>query len=89
MASQKNGVLYTGVTSDLNKRTWQHRESITDGFTAKYHVKRLVYYELHESAEAAILREKQIKKWKRLWKLELIEKMNLHWEDLWPSIATP
>jgi len=87
LASHKNGVLYTGVTSDLTKRTWQHREGIVEGFSKKYHVKRLVYYELHASAEAAIIREKQIKRWKRLWKLELIEKMNPHWQDLWPMIA--
>lgn len=87
MASQKNGVLYTGVTSELVKRTWQHKEGVTGGFADQYKAKRLVYYELHDSAEAAITREKQIKKWRRLWKLDLIEQTNPGWRDLYNDIA--
>ena len=87
VASQKYGVLYIGVTSDLLKRGFQHREEIIDGFSKKYHAKRLVYFELHDSAESAIMREKQLKKWNRVWKIELIEKQNPHWLDLWPQIA--
>ena len=81
LASQRNGTLYIGVTSDLIKRIWEHKESLIDGFTKKYHVKNLVYYEQHHSADTAILREKQLKKWRRQWKLELIEKFNPGWKD--------
>ncbi len=86
LASKKNGTLYIGVTSDLIKRTWQHKEGIADGFTKKYGVKRLVYYEQHDTAENAIRREKRLKSWKRQWKLELIEKFNPKWEDLYANI---
>ncbi len=82
MASKKDGVIYIGVSSDLIKRNWQHKEGMTEGFSKKYWVKRLVYYEIHESAESAITREKQIKKWNRAWKVELIEKQNPEWKDL-------
>jgi len=81
MASKKRGVLYIGVTSDLIKRNWQHREG-TGGFTKDYWVKRLVYYEMHETAESAITREKQLKKWNRDWKIRLIEEANPAWLDL-------
>ena len=86
LASQRNGTLYTGVTSDLIKRIWQHRNEVTEGFTAKYQVHFLVWYEQHASMETAIAREKQIKKWRRAWKIDLIEKMNPQWRDLWPEI---
>lgn len=86
MASKPYGVLYTGVTSDLIKRIWQHKESVVDGFTKDYHVKKLVYFEQHENAESAILREKRIKKWYRAMKIDLIEKQNPLWEDLYPSL---
>jgi putative endonuclease len=76
LASQRNGTLYTGVTSNLVQRIWQHKNAQMEGFTQKYEVKQLVYFERHATAENAITREKQIKKWKRTWKLELIEKEN-------------
>lgn len=82
MASRRNGTLYTGVTSNLPCRVWQHRTRATGGFTARYNVHRLVYMEPHESMEAAIVREKQIKEWQRAWKLRLIESVNPGWRDL-------
>jgi len=87
LASQRNGTLYTGVTSDLPRRIWQHKEGLVQGFTRKYFVKRLVYFEIHDTALSAITREKQIKKWRRAWKLDLIEKRNPGWEDLYELIA--
>jgi putative endonuclease len=87
MASQRNGTLYVGVTSDLIKRIWQHRNHVVDGFTDKYHVELLVWFEQHESMVSAIGREKAIKKWNRAWKLNLIEKTNPDWQDLWPVIT--
>ena len=87
LASQPNGTLYTGVTNDLVRRVWEHRNDTIDGFTKQYGVHRLVYYELHTSMIEAIRREKQIKKWRRAWKIELIEKENPDWRDLWPSIV--
>ena len=86
LASKRNGTLYIGVTSDLVKRAWEHRNGVTDGFTKKHNVHTLVYYEVHEDMTSAILREKQMKKWRRAWKLELIEKLNPIWKDLWPDI---
>ena len=86
LASKRNGTLYIGVTSDLVKRAWEHRSGSTDGFTKKYNVHTLVHFELHEDMSSAILREKQMKKWRRAWKLELIEKSNPDWKDLWPDI---
>ena len=85
MASDRNGTLYIGVTSDLIKRVWQHKKE-KKGFTGRYEVFDLVYYEPHVSMEAAIVREKQMKEWKRLWKLKLIDAMNPDWKDLWPEI---
>ena len=79
LSSKRNGTLYTGVTSDLIKRVYEHKNGLADGFTKKYNVHNLVWFEKHESAEAAITREKQIKKWKRAWKLKLIEKENPDW----------
>jgi len=86
LASSRNGTLYTGVTSDLIKRTWQHRKHLMDGFTKRYGVARLVWYELHVTMETAIRREKCIKKWNRAWKVRLIDETNPSWRDLWPDI---
>ena len=86
LASKRNGTLYIGVTSDLIKRAWEHKNDQVDGFSKKYGVHDLVYYELHENMVSAITREKQIKKWNRAWKLELIEKENSDWKDLWEEI---
>lgn len=87
LASGRNGTLYVGVTSDLIGRTWQHREHIVDGFTKRYAVTRLMWYEMHGTMETAILREKQIKKWKREWKVQLIDESNPSWRDLWSDIT--
>jgi len=87
VASKPNGTLYTGVTSDLVKRVYEHKDGLADGFTKKYDVHRLVYFEMHEDMNAAIAREKQIKKWDRAWKLELIEKGNPAWKDLYDDIV--
>jgi len=87
LASQRNGTLYTGITSDLIKRVWQHKNSLIEGFTKKYFIKNLVYFEAHNSAEEAIKREKQIKKWNRSWKLRLIEDKNPNWDDLYKNIV--
>ena len=87
LASKRNGTLYTGVTSELIKRIWEHKNNLTEGFTKKYQVHLLVYYELHEDMQAAITREKQIKKWHRLWKINMIEKTNPKWHDLWLEIT--
>ncbi len=87
LASDRNGTLYTGVTSDLIGRVWQHREHLVDGFSKRYCVTRLVWYELHSTMDSAITREKRIKKWNRTWKLELIQKSNPKWLDLWPQIT--
>lgn len=86
LASQRNGTLYTGVTSDLVQRVWQHKNSVVDGFSQKYHVHLLVWYEIHESMESAIAREKTLKGWRRDWKLRLIEAMNPQWQDLYENI---
>lgn len=87
LASKRRGTLYIGVTSDLVRRVWQHREGLTEGFTSRYGVKTLVWYELHPSMESAIGREKAMKKWLRRWKLELVEQSNPDWRDLWPDIT--
>jgi len=87
LASGRNGTLYIGVTSNLVQRVWQHREEFVDGFTRDYNVKDLVWYEQHDSAEAAIAREKQLKKWKREWKIQLIEATNPYWNDLYLEIS--
>ncbi|WP_334188642.1 GIY-YIG nuclease family protein [Noviherbaspirillum sp.] len=83
LASQRNGTLYTGVTRDLVRRTWEHKEDAVSGFTSKYGVHLLAWYEIHTSIDAAITREKQIKKWNRDWKLRLIEESNPTWQDLY------
>ncbi len=85
-SSGRNGTLYTGITSNLIKRIWEHRTEAVDGFTKEYGVKTLVWYELTENPEAAIAREKQIKAWKRGWKLKLIEERNPEWRDLYQDI---
>ena len=86
MANEKRGTLYVGVTSNLVQRVWQHKQGVAEGFSLKYGTKSLVYYELHDSMESAIRREKQIKKWRRQWKLDLIFESNPGWNDLWESI---
>ena len=86
LASDRNGTLYVGVTSDLVQRTWQHREHLVDGFAEKYGVSKLVWYELHGAMETAITREKRIKKWNRQWKIRLIEQQNPYWNDRWVEI---
>ena len=85
LASKKGGTLYCGVTSDLPRRWWEHREGITGGFTTRYGVKRLVWWEWHDGIEAAIHREKRLKKYKREWKIHLIERDNPDWNDLFPQ----
>jgi putative endonuclease len=87
MASQKNGTLYIGVTSDLKKRVWEHKNNVIEGFTEKYDVHDLVWYEPHENAESAITREKQMKEWKRDWKIKRIEEMNPNWNDLFDRVC--
>jgi putative endonuclease len=87
LSSKRNGTLYTGVTSDIIKRVYEHKQNVVEGFTKKYNIHVLVWYEIHDSAESAINREKQIKKWKRTWKLKLIEKDNPEWIDLYESIC--
>jgi putative endonuclease len=86
LASKRNGTLYVGVTSDLIKRVWEHKQDAVEGFTQKYKVHTLVYFEQHEVMLDAIQREKQIKKWERAWKIELIESCNPEWRDLWEEI---
>jgi putative endonuclease len=87
LASKLNGTLYVGSTSDLVRRAWEHKIKAIPGFAAKYGVDRLVWYEEHESLAAVALREKRIKGWKRLWKIQLIEKDNPQWIDPYPTLA--
>lgn len=87
LASGYNGTLYIGVTSNLIQRIWQHKNDLVEGFTEKYGVHSLVYYELHEQMLTAIEREKQLKKWNRQWKIDLIEKTNPTWKDLWEGLV--
>ena len=87
LASKRNGTLYVGVTSDLVQRVWQHKNDQVEGFTKRYGVHTLVWYEAHESMESAIGREKAIKGWRRAWKLALIEKDNPSWRDLYGEIV--
>jgi len=86
MASGRNGTLYIGVTSDLVKRTWEHRNGLAAGFTKRHRCKLLVWYENYDDLQQARLRELQMKKWKRLWKLSTIEALNPEWRDLYPSL---
>ena len=87
LASQRDGTLYIGVTNDLARRVWEHKTDAVNGFTKKYRVHWLVWYELADTARAAITREKQLKKWNRVWKLRLIEEMNPDWKDLYDEIT--
>jgi putative endonuclease len=87
LANKRNETLYIGHTDDLVKRLWQHRNNMMPGFTARYGIKTLIWHEAHETRESAFLRERQIKRWNRAWKLELIEKQNPQWCDLWQEVA--
>ncbi|MET0689469.1 MAG: GIY-YIG nuclease family protein [Candidatus Binatia bacterium] len=87
LANKRNGTLYIGVTSDLPKRAWEHKNDLVEGFSSKYKIRRLVYYEIYGDMMSAITREKQMKKWNRAWKLELIEEENPEWNDLWDEIV--
>ena len=82
LASDRNGTIYVGVTSDLTKRIWEHKQGFVHGFTKEYDVHHLVWYELHDFAESAITREKRIKQWNRKWKIRMIEELNPYWNDL-------
>ncbi len=87
LASQRHGTLYIGVTSDLLQRIWQHKNDLVEGFTRQYGVHQLVHYELHADMLSAIAREKQLKKWNRAWKIQLIEERNPEWKDLWEEVT--
>ena len=87
LASGRNGTLYLGVTGNLVQRVWQHREHLVDGFSKEYGVTQLVWFEQHDTMESAITREKRIKKWRREWKLDLIERSNPYWNDRWPEVV--
>ncbi len=87
ICNKRNGSLYTGITSELIKRIYEHKNKLVDGFTMKYDIQRLVWYEIHNTAESAIAREKRMKKWERKWKLEIIEKDNPGWNDLYDDIC--
>ncbi|MGI9401591.1 MAG: GIY-YIG nuclease family protein [Rhizobiaceae bacterium] len=86
MASRKGGTLYTGVTNDIARRAWEHRDSVLPGFTVRYGVLRLVWYRQHDCIVQAIEEEKRIKKWRRIWKIEMIERENPEWKDLYPLL---
>jgi len=88
LASKKNGTLYIGITSDLIRRIWEHKNNVVKGFTKKYSVHTLVYCEVHPTFETAVQREKNLKKWKRAWKIKLIEEKNSEWRDLYPDILS-
>ena len=87
LCSRRNGTLYVDVTSDLIRRVWEHKQDLVEGFTKKYGVHDLVWFEQHEDMLTAIAREKTLKEWKRAWKLELIEKMNPEWKDLYEGLV--
>jgi putative endonuclease len=89
LASDIGGTLYVGVTNDLVRRVYEHRSKVAEGFTKKYDVAKLVYYEVFEDIENAIVREKRLKKWNRAWKVRMIEEINPNWDDLYPGIASP
>ena len=86
LASKRNGTLYTGVTSNLLKRVWEHKNNLVKSFTRKYGVHTLVWYEMHDTMESAIQREKAVKNWERSWKIKTIEELNPRWEDLYPDL---
>ena len=87
MESKRNGTIYVGATSDLPSRVWKHRNGFYEGFTKRYGVQKLVWYETHTTMQSAILKEKQIKRWRRKWKMELIEEENPQWRDLYDEIS--
>jgi len=87
LASKRNGTLYVGVTNDLLRRVWEHKHDLVEGFTKRYGIHRLVWYQAADTPTAAIVREKQVKKWKRAWKLRLIEEANPDWKDLYEEVA--
>jgi putative endonuclease len=87
LASKKHGTLYLGVTNDLVRRVYEHRTKAVEGFTKRYAVDKLVWFEIHDNVEAAITREKELKKWRRDWKIRLIEEQNPEWTDLYPGIC--
>jgi putative endonuclease len=87
LASKRYGTLYVGVTSDLVKRIWEHKQHLVAGFTHTHGITQLVWYEIHDAIEAAIVREKQLKKWRRDWKVNLIQQSNPHWRDLYAGIV--
>ena len=89
LSSQRNGTLYVGVTSDLIRRVYQHRNGMADGFTKRYHIHDLVWYEVHEMMESTIIREKQHKKWSRIAKIRMIEQQNPNWLDFWLDLTSP
>jgi putative endonuclease len=89
LASRRNGTLYIGVTNDLLRRVWEHREGLVEGFTKKYGVKQLVYFEVFDDINAAINRETRLKKWRRQWKIDLIQKENVLWDDLYEKLTAP
>ena len=88
LASRPNGTLYIGVTNDLVRRAYEHREGLVDGFTKTHGVKTLVFFEPHDDIEHAIVREKRLKRWRRAWKIHLIERDNLEWRDLYDDIVS-
>ena len=88
LASEPYGTLYIGLTTNLSRRVWEHKNKLVPGFTAKYGVDRLVWFEIHDDREAALRREKQLKEWNRDWKINLIESNNRHWIDLYPDLPT-
>jgi putative endonuclease len=88
LASKKHGTLYLGMTNDLVRRVYEHRTKVVSGFTARYAVDKLVWFEIHDAAEAAITREKELKKWRRDWKIRLVEEQNPEWVDLYPGISS-
>ena len=87
LASKKNGTLYIGITSDLTRRLYEHRNNLVDGFTKRYNIHTLVYYEMTGDVNSALLRERQLKKWRRKWKIALIEKSNPQWRDLYDELS--
>ena len=87
ITNKRNGTLYIGVTNDLVRRGYEHRTQATEGFTKRYGLAKLVWFETHDEVEAAILREKELKTWKRAWKIDLIEANNLEWSDLYPALS--
>ncbi len=88
LTNKMYGTFYVGMTSNLPKRIWEHKNKVVEGFSKKYDLDKLVYYEAHENAESAVKREKRLKKWDRKWKIELIQKQNPDWQDLFESIAS-